>query len=357
MKILLFIDSLGAGGAQRQLVGLAKMLKERDFNVEVLVYHDIPFYKSQLEDVNIPVSIISGSVIRRIGNFFKFVKKYKPDWVISYLESPSIIASIIKPLLNYKLIVSERNTTQNFDRATRLRFEIFRLADYVVPNAYSQGQFLSVNAPYLKQKIITINNFVDTEFFKPGIKHCIRNNMQEIVIAASIWPPKNTLRFIDAVEILAKKNNRFHISWYGKIPRHLEYINECLSVINNKGLSQYITLIDKTQEIREKYQNADIFCLPSLYEGTPNVIAEAMACGLPIICSDVCDNGLYVQNNVNGFLFDPLNPESIAQSIEQCLELSDNEYQEFCKKSRSLAEELFSPQNFIDKYTSLIERN
>ena len=52
-KILCLIDCLSSGGAQRQLVGLAKLLAERGYEVEVLTYHDLPFYKSILEQYGI----------------------------------------------------------------------------------------------------------------------------------------------------------------------------------------------------------------------------------------------------------------------------------------------------------------
>ena len=56
-KILCFIDSLDAGGAQRQMVGLAVMLKEKGYNVKVLVYHDNPFFLQTLVDAQIDVEI------------------------------------------------------------------------------------------------------------------------------------------------------------------------------------------------------------------------------------------------------------------------------------------------------------
>lgn len=52
-KILLFTDSLGAGGAQRQLVGLAKMLTKLGYNITVATYFNLDFYKSQLDDAGI----------------------------------------------------------------------------------------------------------------------------------------------------------------------------------------------------------------------------------------------------------------------------------------------------------------
>lgn len=355
MKILLFIDSLGGGGAQRQLVGLAKMLKERDYDVKVAVYHDLPYYLPLLEASKIPVRLVYGSAAKRICSFYKLTKSYKPDWVISYLESPSLIACIVKLLTRYKLIVSERNTSQIFDRTTHIRFEFFRLADYVVPNAYSQEKFIAINAPYLKHKTLTINNFVDTELFRPGPKYGNRNHIQEIVVAASIWKPKNTLKFIEAIGLLVKKYKRFHVSWYGKVPEHHEYVSECLALIDSMGVSNYISLNDKTQNIREIYQVADLFCLPSFYEGTPNVIGEAMSCGLPIVCSDVCDNSIYVESGENGFLFNPKSSLDMSEKLYQALMLTDMAYQNMCKSSYNKAIKLFSAKKFIDRYLTIIE--
>lgn len=135
MKILLFIDCLGAGGAQRQFVGLARMLKERGYEVNVVVYHDIPFYAPALEEKQIPCIMIGKGKLKalRFYYFYQLVKRMKPDWVISYLESPSLIACITKLLKGgVKLMVSERNTSQTISMSTKVRFNLFRLADYVV---------------------------------------------------------------------------------------------------------------------------------------------------------------------------------------------------------------------------------
>ena len=58
MKILLFIDSLGPGGAQRQLVGLSGLLQKRGHELKVCTYHQIDFYKHYLDENNIPNEII-----------------------------------------------------------------------------------------------------------------------------------------------------------------------------------------------------------------------------------------------------------------------------------------------------------
>ena len=175
------------------------------------------------------------------------------------------------------------------------------------------------------------------------------------MIAASIWPSKNTLGFIDAVAALRARRHKFHISWYGLNVKNKEYCDQCQEKIERLGVGDYIELKGKTNHIKECYWNADFLCLPSFYEGTPNVICEAMACGLPVACSDVCDNSRYVIEGENGFLFNPLDKDSIVLSVEKLFAMNNAEYALFCQRSREMAEQKFSEDIFIESYLSLIE--
>ena len=86
MKILCFIDSLGAGGAQRQLVELAKGFKEKGHEVEFLIYHHIIFFGSQLKEQNIPITIITESnYFKRLLKIRNAIRSYNPDVVISHI--------------------------------------------------------------------------------------------------------------------------------------------------------------------------------------------------------------------------------------------------------------------------------
>ena len=145
MKILLFTDSLGSGGAQRQLVGLATMLHERGYDVKVCTYHDFDFYKSFLDERGINNELIPGASNKlfRIWAVARYFKKEKPNWVIAYLETPSLVACCIKIMgIGFRLIVSERNTTQRMGINEYVRFFLYRFADCIVPNAYAQEKFL-----------------------------------------------------------------------------------------------------------------------------------------------------------------------------------------------------------------------
>lgn len=355
-KILLFIDSLGAGGAQRQIAGLAFLLKQNGFTVKVCTYHDIDFYKSFLDEHNIPNEIIpnASNARKRILAVHRYFKKENPDWVISYLETPSLAACLSKLLGGrFKLIVSERNTTQQVGINERVRFFFYHWANAIVPNSYAQEKWLVSHYPWMAKKTVTISNFVDLNKFAYLRKE--RKDIPVIMIAATIWASKNTSGLVEAAKFLKEKNVKCIIRWYGKADKYIDYYEDCNGKIIEYGLKEMVELLPKVKDIDKKYHEADYFCLPSFYEGTPNVICEAIASGLPVICSNVCDNPRYVHVGENGFLFDPGKPADIAEKIEQAIQLDSEQYNCYCKNGRRLAEELLSEEVFVKKYIDVIQ--
>lgn len=360
MKILLFTDNLGAGGAQRQLVGLAVMLQQKGIDVKVCTYQTTDFYKPFLDENKVPNEVIpeAANTKKRIWAVRCYFKREKPDWVIAFQETPSLVACVTRILgCRFKLLVSERNTTQVLTAKDKVRFMLYRVADAIVPNSFSQGTFIETNYPNLKSKVKVITNFVFLQKFTA--KEKVRRDIPLVIIAATVWAPKNTQNFIKAVSILKERGYKAKFDWYGlveaKSEANKQYYKQCTELIDRLNVGAYISLLPKTQNIAEKYREADYFCLPSFYEGTPNVICEAMASGCPIICSDVCDNARYVKDGFNGFLFDPKSPEDMANILQKALSVSVHDYQTFCIHSRELAEEMLSEEKFIKSYLEIIK--
>ena len=357
MKILLFIDSLGAGGAQRQLVGLAKMLKNDGMQVNVITYHDNPFYLPTLEEGDVDYENVDNARNKylRLHYIRKAINKYKPDWVIAYLDMPCMLACVCRLLGGkFKLLVSERNTTQKLTKRERFKFWLFRWADKIVPNSYSQERFILENDLASRAKVKTITNFVDTSYFR-NEGEIVRKAVPEIVVAASIWPSKNTLGFIEAVKLLRDSGKKFVVNWYGKSETNMDYFNECQRKIDSYRLGGYIRLKNKSSKIKDVYIEADYFCLPSFYEGTPNALCEAISCGLPVVCSDVCDNSIYVRKKENGFLFNPQSIQDMHDKISDMLAIDDKTYAAYCCRSRELAENLLSKKRFFEEYEILLK--
>lgn len=354
-KIICFTDSLGSGGAQRQLVGLAIMLKERGHNVSVVLYHDIPFYSDVLIRNNIQIEIIKtgSNPIKRILKFRKYFKSKKANWVIAYQETPSLVATVCRLLgCNYRLIVSERNTTQSIGVKERVRFFLYRFADFIVPNSYSQSNLLKKNYPWMKSKIRTITNFVDFSEFYSIKRSC--SNVPKILVVASASQSKNLHGYIEACRILRERNMKFTTEWYGLTDVISEYQNKAFELIKNYYLGDIFKLLPKSVYIANKYREADYFCLPSFYEGTPNALCEAIAVGLPIVCSNVCDNPIYVENGFNGYLFNPSEPLDMANKIQKLILLDNEKYQYYCENSVKIAHDKLAKETFINKYLEIL---
>lgn len=353
-RIICFTDNLGSGGAQRQMVGLACMLKERGYDVSVALYYDTPFYKPLLDKAEIESTVVKNSnYIGRIWSMYKYFRKNKGATIIAYQETPSLISCLLRPFIRCsKLIVSERNTTQSISKMDKLRFWLYRFADHIVPNSYSQAKFICKHYPKLAKKVTTITNFVDTEHFCPAYRaNFAQTRTNTIVVIGTHKPQKNFQRFVDAVKILADKGVNLHIEWYGIFP---EFMKSHKAYVESLALSSVIDVYGPTQDIRAVYQSADFFCLPSLFEGFPNVLCEAMSCGLPVACSNVCDNPYIISSTHGGILFNPLDVEDIARGIQHLVSISDGEWCEYSSKNRMVAEQLFSKDAFVDKYCDLI---
>lgn len=354
-KIILFIDSLTQGGAQRQLVGLSVLLKAKGYIVQVVTYHNTPFYEGELVKYGIRHLCIHKPK-RNIGLIWCVWQAFlelQPDVVISYLDSPNSIACIVRLIgMNFRLIVSERNSTQRLTKKEKVKFFLYRWADIIVSNSFSQERFVSNHYPNLCSKNRIITNFVDLDVFRPTRKQ-IGGDAIKIIGVGRIEPQKNIGCLIKATKIVVDQGYNIHIDWYG---RKTDLISDYENMLKELNLTTVFVFQEPTILIHEKYQEADLFCLPSLYEGYPNVLCEAMACGLPVICSSVCDNPSIIQENVNGYLFNPHDHQELAGQIIRFISTSEEEKKLMGGKSRELAELQFGKGPFVEKYLKLIRQ-
>lgn len=355
-RIICLIESLSSGGAERQMVYLASALKQAGYDIEVWTYYPNDFYLPILQENNVTYRYIPQATnkIKRIPVLRQMLKAAKPDVVISYLDTACLVACLIKALGGkFKLIVSERNTTQKLTRKAKLKFSLYRFADFIVPNSYTQGEFIERNYPNLKNKVKVITNFVDTDKFVPKRIEKSHDDLS-IIVVGRIHKQKNPILFMEAIKSVREKDIDVRVTWYGN-STEAEYYQLCVNKIKELGIESYFSFLPSTPDIDNEYPKYDLFCLPSIYEGFPNVLCEAMSCGLPVVCSNVCDNPNIAIDNENGFLFDPNNVSDIANKIEIFAKFSTKERTRIGIKNRERIENIFSRNEFLNKYIHIIE--
>lgn len=353
MKILCIIDGLGPGGKERQLAGLSILLKNKSYDVTVLAWNkcenDFRSKELIINGVKLLFDFKLQRSTTRIYYLYRHIRSLLPDVVISYYEPASVLLCIIHKLYSpFKLIVSERNFTQQISIYDRIRFSLYCYANYIVPNSHTQASLISKVNPKLKKRIHVITNFTDLNYFQYSLPK-VEN---KCLIVARITEQKNTLFFIEVISEIIKRYPDFSVDWYGS-SQDKEYLRLCYCKIRELHIEDKFIFHEPKSEMINIYKNATFLCLPSIYEGYPNVICEAMSCGLPVVCSDVCDNSFLIKSGINGYLFNPFSVKDMVKTICIFLETSEDERKKMSESNRQKAETLFSSDLFINRYEKL----
>lgn len=363
MKILCVIDSLGSGGAQRQLVELAIGFKEKEHDVSFLTYHNIPFFSPILEKNEILTTCIQESnYLRRLLKMRRFIRKGKYDAVVSFLEAPNFICEVAGlPYRNWKLVVGERSADPEILKKIKLKmyrwFHVF--ADYIVANSFANLQHVrSINPLLTDKKCKVIYNAIDFNQWKPITDFSVRKNSKlNLIIVASHYYLKNLNGLLEALSLLSKdERSKLIVDWYGDRvtePFIDGSIVEAFKKTTYYGLEDIIFFHPATHDIKRIIKESDAVGLFSFYEGLPNVVCEGMACGKPVICSAVSDLPNILSYDMN-LLCNPTDPDSIKQAIIYLINLSDIQLAQVGMNNSGIARELFDKEAIITRYLQLL---
>lgn len=359
MKILCFIDGLGSGGAQRQMMNLAIGLKNRGHIVQMIAYTDADFYLAKLHDEGISYKVIGKrNYLERIVKIKNFIRKSKPDVLISFLETPNFISclsSIGKH--NWVLITSERNAKEYEFKNIRGKFMKWfeRFSDWTVCNSKVAEQLWNKYYPKYRRRVSTIYNPVVIQ--KNIVQKDSANEVLRIVIAASYQKLKNPVGLVEAIHLLEDEyRKKVHIDWYGKnVGIENEGVFEiAYELLKRYNLEKNISLNGETSDIYKEMINSDAVALFSEVEGLPNTICEGMMCGKPILMSRMSDYNTLVSEK-NGFLCDADSPATIAEAIRKFIDLTPKQRRDMGAVSKSMAQILFDPEKNIEQWEQLIK--
>jgi len=302
-NIAIIIPNLNGGGAERTASKLSLYFSKNKFDKYIIVFdkNNIDYhYEGNLISLNTKAShCLLGKIIvffRRIYKVKKLKRKYHIQSSISFLDSANIVNLLSKT--EDKIILSIRNFKSKSSNSFYAKIHAFLIKIYynkanaLVAVSKSVKEDLIKNFGIDENKIKVIYNFYNTKKIKELSKKNIEEKYKKIfnypiiITMGRLKKQKGQWHLIRAFKKVKEKIPDFKLAilGQGKLEGYLKQL------VKEMDLKKDVCFIGFQKNPFKFISKSTMFVFPSLYEGFPNALVEAMACGIPVISSD-CSSG------------------------------------------------------------------
>ena len=332
-KALILTRSLSAGGAERQAILNAQLLAQQGFEVDLACFYgsEVGYQEICGDGVRTLVLSPDSRSIRQVYRALaKRIEQEGYSVLYSFTGMPNVLTALCK-LRNRKLKVlwGKRATRlKRGDYSLKYSIEVFaeklmrRVPDVIISNSQASANEM-VEDGFAADKIKVVYNGIDTATFRPATDHAsvsqqaalrqswFKETEHPFVIGcvARLDPMKGHATLLDAFHKAHSKCERLRLVIVGGDRRGLkDTLQEKARAL---GVQDKLAWVDHFDAVQTVYPAFDLVTLPSLYgEGFPNVLAEAMACGVPCVATDVGDAAVIL--GPDGLVVPPNAPDELA---------------------------------------------
>lgn len=331
MRITLVISSLRAGGAERVLSLMASYWADQGWPITLLTLSgssETPFYPLHpavsyrplgVDAVSEQLGRAVANNARRLGVLREAVRTSKPDVVISFLDRANVLTLLATVGLGIPVVVSERIDPRH--RVLGQSWKLLRQLTY--PLAARVVAQTEAALSYFPAHIRRHGAVVPNPVLRPhGADQPVAHmpGTRTLVAVGRFYPQKGFDLLLRAFAQVAPAHPEWQLDIWGEGPLR----GELEALRDSLGLSERVRLPGLTREPGAQMAGADMFVLSSRYEGFPNVLCEAMACGLPVISFD-CPSGPreIIRHGENGLLVTPADSDALAVALGRLM--ADND--------------------------------
>ena len=368
-NIFFLIRSLNIGGTERQLIELVKGLDSNHFDITVGLFYNEGALIEEIKSMPwIHVVSLNKSgrwdIIRFVLRFIKLLKSLQPDILYSFLPDANIAGLIAGRLSGVKRVVwgvrASNMDVSRYDWLARmsLRLSAFlsKFPDAIIVNSHAGKEFHR-GIGYSTNRMMVIPNGICTDRFKPdysaGLKVRDEWGIDEETITIGLIgrldPMKDHATFLRAVKIFNQEgcSVRFVCIGDGKGPCKSEIHSLCRTL----GLNGSLIWAGEMEDMPSVYNAIDIVTSSSLSEGFPNVIGEAMACGVHCVVTDVGDSAIIVGET--GVIVNPEDPQALADGWRSMLKRLNDKSYSIKEMARARIVSHYNSEIFIQKTSKM----
>lgn len=366
--IFFVIRALKMGGSESQLVLTCRELKRRDVPVKVVCFYPGGSLIPKVLQEDIEISTVGKRGRWDVASFFSkmitLMREERPYLAYGYLGLANIVCGLFKILRPEMRVIwgvrASRMDLTHYDWIRRMEKALMRslafLPDKIIVN--SKAGFLELlRQGYPASKLRVIHNGIDIGSFQPLRQEgrelrakwgC--NNRGEILVGmvARLDPIKDQETFLRAASILLQRGNNVRFVCVG--PDWGGRLDTLRGMAEGLGLTRHLFWEGERNDMASVYNALDIFALCSTSEGFPNAVAEAMACGVPCVVTDVGDCAYIVGDT--GRVVPPRDPVALAKAWEEMLSL---DLEEMGRRARERIVKHFSLDKMVDETIKVFE--
>jgi glycosyltransferase involved in cell wall biosynthesis len=366
-------DSCGVYGAERVILTLAKHIDENRFNFILLALKSNKSNSQEFIDNarQMGINVIVVPTRGRIDLLALIkIRKILKEKNVNILHSHDFKANFYSILASINIGVKRIVTSHGSTRDSLLKKAYLFLDEKISYKYFNKIIAVSEEiSSYLKEnhaspdKITVIQNGVDfsllqsnleSDFSTKSYTHFNKNVV--ISVIGRLFPDKGHRFFLIAFSMVCKKHPSAMALIVGDGPLREELSNQ----IRKMNLEQNVFLCGARSDMKNVYKQTDFVVIPSLREGLPYVLLEAMACEIPVLATSVGDIPLLIQHEVTGYIVSSGDSKALEKYM---IELINNpeKAKEMAVRGKQFVIENFSAKKMVKKveklYLSLIENN
>ena len=359
-RVLFALPSLRGGGAERVVVTLLRHLDRTRFEPHLVLVESVGPYLADVPD-DVPVHALDAPRLRRaIPALVRVIRTVRPAVVVSTQGYMNMALLLLHPLFRGSRLIVREVIGERYLENSRLQPLLYRVylglvrrAARIVVQSDAVQREMTARLAAPPGQVVRVYNPVDEEHIAARARAAAPLAARErphVVAAGRLGRQKGFDLLLDAFAGVAQNLGRGTLTILGDGPERAALEAQAAGL----GIASAVRLVGFQENPFTYFAAADLFVLSSRYEGLPNVVLEALACGCPVVAFD-CPHGAreIVRDGVNGFLVPPEDVPSLRAAMLRALK-NDDERRRLAANARPSLEPFLAP-TIVRQWEALLE--
>jgi len=364
IKILFTIPNFDTAGSGKALLNIAKGLDQKYFEPHIACLHDKGVGFKNIEKSGLPVHILQYIVpmaerIKGLIQCWKIsrtLKEINPDLIHSFHYAPDYSEALAARMAGIPWVFTKKNMNWGGKSKNGWRLRSYLARHIIIQNTDMRMEFYPTSSnTTLIPRGVNLHEFSPKSSNNNSVEYLgIPRDSKVIMVIANLVPVKGIEYLIEAFDLMCEKKKSFYIVIIGDDNNN--YAKNLKKIAEKKYNGHKILFTGKRQDIPDLLKLAYVFVLPTLNqyrrEGSPVVLLEAMAAGIPVLASNV-SGSRDILSNIPNQLFSPEDVSSLEDKLNWIINLDKENRDDLIKSQLEILNEKYAIEREIEQHELL----